>query len=209
LDAVAPAVARGGSLPKAWASLTFDDGYRSLYEHALPILIRYGLSATVFLVAGTLISDRPEVTWVDERPADALELLSLPEILEMRDAGVSFGSHSLSHATLTELSEAECVKDLRTSREILGDLLGERIGFLAYPRGVHDEVVRRAASRAGFTHGFGTMRGPFTSGPYAIPRVGVYRQNSPSSLRLKSSRVFVAYKQWRSAGNSASWRRER
>jgi peptidoglycan/xylan/chitin deacetylase (PgdA/CDA1 family) len=44
--------------------LTFDDGYRDNHEHALPVLLRYGLPATFFLATGFL--DQPSLSWWDE-----------------------------------------------------------------------------------------------------------------------------------------------
>ena len=47
------------------------------------------------------------------------------------------------------------MRDLKESRELLGDVLGRRVDLLAYPRGKHDEHVRAAAEKAGFSHAFG------------------------------------------------------
>ena len=55
---------------------------------------------------------------------------------------------SLAHRDLTMLSDEECHRDLRESRELLEDLLGEPVPFLAYPGGRNDARVQRAAARA-------------------------------------------------------------
>src|SRR5205807_4952068 len=116
-------------------ALGFDDGFADVYTYALPILRRSRLPATVFIVAQTLTSGGRAVDWVDDPPSWPLETLSREQILEMRAAGISFGSHSFSHRDLTTLTEDECVRDLRTSREVLEAILGEAIRLLAYPRG--------------------------------------------------------------------------
>jgi peptidoglycan/xylan/chitin deacetylase (PgdA/CDA1 family) len=178
-------------LPRGAAVLTFDDGFASLYDHVLPVLKRQQLPATVFLVAQTLTPAGQPVDWVDDPGAEPLRTLTVDQVLEMQDAGVDFQSHSWAHRDLRSLSEEECVRDLRDSREFLSDLLGRPVTLLCYPRGLHDEKVRRAAARAGYTHAFALPVGPEEPGPYAVPRVGIWRGNGQLTLRVKSARPYV------------------
>lgn len=180
-----------GRLPRGLVALTFDDGFRSVFEHAFPILARHRLPATIFVVANTLTPQAQQVDWVDDPPLRPLATLTLDEVREMHEAGIRFGSHSYSHHDLTLLSEKECERDLRTSRELIEDQLETRITLLAYPRGLHDEGVRRAAARAGFTHAFTLpdLREPI--GPFAVPRVGVYPGDTRVTLRGKTSQWYL------------------
>jgi peptidoglycan/xylan/chitin deacetylase (PgdA/CDA1 family) len=173
------------------AALTFDDGFETLHEHVLPVLKRHKLPATVFLVAQTLTRRGQAVDWVDTPGTETLTTLTRDQVLEMQDAGVEFESHSYAHRTLTRLAFDECVHDLRESREFLSDLLGRHVDLLAYPRGRHDEQVRAAAAAAGYTHALALPDEREQYGPYAIPRVGVYRGNSMASVRIKSSRPYL------------------
>ncbi|MBW3665417.1 MAG: polysaccharide deacetylase family protein [Actinobacteria bacterium] len=180
-------------LPRTTAAITFDDGFRSVYDHAFPVLAEFGLPATVFIVTGTLTGEQNEVNWLDvPQPPGGLDTMGRDEILEMHTAGIRFGSHSHLHLRLPELSDHECEQDLRQSREILEDLLGEPVPYLAYPRGLHDERVRRAAQRAGYTHALGLPERRETFGRYAVPRVGVHHGNGVGTLRLKTSRPYLA-----------------
>src|SRR5262245_13343008 len=75
--------------------LTFDDGFRSVYEHGLPVLQTHGFPATVFLV-----TDFCEKTnsWPGQTlRMDGQPLLRWREIQEMSRAGISFGSHTRTH----------------------------------------------------------------------------------------------------------------
>jgi peptidoglycan/xylan/chitin deacetylase (PgdA/CDA1 family) len=110
----------------------------------------------------------------------------------MQSAGVSFQSHSLVHLDLTRLSYDECVRDLRSSRELLESVLGAPVQLLAYPRGRHNPDVRAAAEAAGYTHAFTLPERREPSGPYAIPRVGVYHRNTVGRLRLKCAPGYLA-----------------
>jgi peptidoglycan/xylan/chitin deacetylase (PgdA/CDA1 family) len=176
-----------GILPRRVVALSFDDGFRSMHEHALEVLLRHRLPATVFLVAETLTPAGRAVDWVDDPPSHPLETLTPAQVREMQAAGVRFESHSWSHLDLTTLDPEECEHDLRASRELLEDLLGHPVRLLAYPRGRHDERVRAAAERAGYSHALALPEGPEPGGPFAVPRVGVHHGNTLAHLRIKTS----------------------
>lgn len=176
-----------GRLPRGMTAVTFDDGFSSLFTHALPVLDRHRVPATVFLVAGTLNGDPKKVDWVDTPPRHTLSTLTLDQVRAMQAAGIRFESHSYAHADLTELSFEACVRDLRRSRELLEDLLGAPVRLLAYPRGRHNSAVRLAARRAGYTHAFTLPERGEVPGPYAVPRVGVYQGNGVRVLAIKSA----------------------
>jgi peptidoglycan/xylan/chitin deacetylase (PgdA/CDA1 family) len=176
-----------GRLPRGLVALTFDDGFRSVFEHAFPVLARHRLPATIFVVANTLAPEAPQVNWVDDPPLRPLATLGLEEVQEMQEAGIRVGSHSYAHQDLTSLSDEECERDLRASRQLLEDQLETRITLLAYPLGLHDERVRRAAARAGFTHAFTLPDQREPIGPFAVPRVGIYPGDGGMTLRGKTS----------------------
>lgn len=191
LDEAINRLSRQGRLPRGCAALTFDDGFRSLHEHALPVLLRHRLPATVFLVAETLTPAGRAVDWVDDPPPYPMQTLTVDQVTEMQAAGVRFESHSYAHSDLTALDPEECVRDLRTSREMLEELLAAPVRLLAYPRGRHDSKVRSAARRAGYTHALALPEGPEQVGPYAVPRVGVHHGNTVAHLRVKTSAAYL------------------
>ena len=82
-------------------------------------------------------------------------------------------------------------RDLRRSREFLEDLLKTPVPFLAYPRGLHDDGVRRAARLAGYSHAFALPEGPERVDEYAVPRVGIHRGNGTRTLAVKSHRRYL------------------
>jgi peptidoglycan/xylan/chitin deacetylase (PgdA/CDA1 family) len=178
---------RTGRLPAGIASVTFDDGFASTHEYAMPALLQEGLSATVFVVAGTLGERDPSMDWVKDAPTPR-RALSAGQILELRDAGFEIGSHSYTHRDLPSLTESEVAEDLRQSREVLEDLVGRSVTLLAYPRGRHDARVRKAAETAGYRYSFAMARPHLPVGlPHAIPRVGIYRGDGRAILYLKTS----------------------
>ena len=182
---------RRGRLPRGMVAITFDDGFADLYANALPVLTRFRLPATVFIVAQTLTPGGKEVDWVDTPPEWPLATLTLDQILEMQEAGVRFASHTWSHRDMPSLDEEEAVRDLRDSRELLEDLLGRPMPYLAYPRGRHAEHVRRATERAGYTHALSLPIGPEFEGRFAVPRVGIFQGNRLPVVRAKASRWYL------------------
>jgi len=182
---------RSGRLPSGSTALTFDDGFNSVHEHAWPVLRRQRVEATVFLVAATLSPTGHPVDWVDTPPSYPLKTLNMDQVMEMQAAGVDFQSHSNAHVDLTTLGFDECVRDLRDSREALESVVGRAVTMLAYPRGRHNEGVRRAAERAGFRFAFSLPERREPPGPFSIPRVGIHRGNSLLNLRIKSRREYL------------------
>ncbi|HEX3299873.1 MAG TPA: polysaccharide deacetylase family protein [Actinomycetota bacterium] len=171
-------------------ALTFDDGFSSVVQHALPVLARSDVPFTVFLIAKMYDGSASSVDWVDRPPGHPLRTLDPSEIRRLRSYGASFGSHSYVHADMTTLGYDAALADLVRSRDILEELLGEDVTSLAYPRGRHDDDVRRAAAAAGFTSAFGLAVAREIRGAYALPRVGIYPPDTGWSLRLKTAPVY-------------------
>jgi peptidoglycan/xylan/chitin deacetylase (PgdA/CDA1 family) len=184
-------MSRSGRLPAGMTALSFDDGFVDNFETAAPILARWRLPWTLFVVAQTLAPGGQTVDWVDTPPPWTLRTLTPDQVLDLHRAGVHIGSHSWAHRDLTQLEYAECVRDLRDSRELLEDLLRTRVPLLAYPRGRHNALVRRAAAAAGYTHALALPQQHEVPGRYAVPRVGVFPGNTLATLRLKSSRAYL------------------
>jgi peptidoglycan/xylan/chitin deacetylase (PgdA/CDA1 family) len=186
-----PRMSAAGLLPRGAVALTFDDGFASVYDHAWPVLARRALPATVFLVAQTLTESGQAVDWIDTPPPYESRTLTLDQVLEMQQDGVTFESHSSTHADLSRLTYAECLADLRDSRELLESALGRPIRLLAYPRGRHAPHVHAAAAKAGYSHAFTLPEGPDEVGAYTLPRVGLYRSNGVRALRVKAARAYL------------------
>ena len=189
LSAALTSVDRYGRVGRGMIAVTFDDGLTGIYDHAFEHLLQREIPATVFVVAGTLTGDA-QADWVDDAPPGGLTTLTREQILELHQAGITFGSHTLTHPDLTAIDERECETELEQSKTILEDLLSEKVDVLAYPRGLHNERVRAIAQRTGYTHAVGTSR-TASKGRFGIPRVGIYRGEGVGDLRIKDSRWYL------------------
>ncbi len=120
------ALKAGGDLPPRSVALTFDDGFRDFYTEAFPVLERYGFPATVFLVTGRI--DMGE-------PLNGKSCLSWDQIRELDRAGITFGSHTVNHPTLSVLPQKELEFELTRSKERIESELGKSIDSFCYPFG--------------------------------------------------------------------------
>lgn len=123
--------------PKNSFVITFDDGYKSVYEQAFPILQKYSFTATIFITVG---KTKPP-TILERLPSmQARTMLSWQEIKLMQAANISIGSHTLTHANLTKLSKAEQIAEIYQSKIMIEDVLGTTINNFAYPYGIYDKT---------------------------------------------------------------------
>lgn len=109
------------------AVITFDDGFRDFLTHAWPALHQRRLPATVFLPT-SFIAD-PRRTFVGR------ECLTWTEVRDLHAAGVSFGSHSVSHPKLEALQPDQLRAELADSRAALEDHLQSRVDTFCHPYG--------------------------------------------------------------------------
>lgn len=152
--------------------ITFDDGYKNVYEKAFPVLAHHSFTATVFLTTGA-----GEATGDGDRLRALFggEMLSWGEIRIMNDAGVDFGAHTLSHPDLTRLSPEDAAREITASRDVIARALGMPVTAFAYPYGRFDAQSLEIAAKE-FTCACSDELGLFTasSNLHAIPRVDAF-----------------------------------
>lgn len=151
-----------------YAVITFDDGNADFYENAYPILKKYNVPATVFLIVDFI--DKPGY-------------LRWEQIYEMAEDNIVFGSHTLTHPWLPNLGEAEMKREIVGSKAILEKRLVRRVNFIAYPQGAFDRRVLDIVKKAGYSGGCATNPGKkFPSrDPFAMKRTRI-SENSRNLL---------------------------
>ena len=176
----------GPTLPEGACLITFDDGFRDVREHALPVLGRLSWPFTVFLVSD-LIGGRDEWTRSSNPAGITYPLLDMDEIHDMLEHGCSFHSHTRSHLSLPTLDDARLADQLAGSRQALAALLGHEVSYLAYPFGHLDERVENAARQAGYRAAFSTQPGfnRLDVNRFRIRRMDVYGTDTPAMLLRK------------------------
>jgi peptidoglycan/xylan/chitin deacetylase (PgdA/CDA1 family) len=155
-------------------------------EHALPVLEALGWPFSVFLVSD-LIGAADEWTRSSNPAGVTYPLLDRDEIRDMQGHGVSFHSHTRSHASLPTLDDSQLADQLAGSRAALAELLGREVSYLAYPFGHVDERVAAATRAAGYRAAFSTQPG-FNRRDvdrFRIRRIDVFGTDTPAMLLRK------------------------
>jgi len=196
LSDVAGCLRRGDPLPGRCLAVTFDDGYRSVYDVAFAALQRCGWTATVFLAVG----DGPARRSSQRLPSlGGRAMLSWSEIRDMHRAGFTFGAHTLTHPDLSRLPAERAEAEILGSKAVIEDALGAEITCFAYPYGRYDDrsraIVRRHFACACTDRlGLATPR----SDPYALERVDAYYLRADRAFGLMLTELFPSYLRARS-----------
>jgi peptidoglycan/xylan/chitin deacetylase (PgdA/CDA1 family) len=174
-------------------AITFDDAFASVLALAEPILSSLGLPATVFAPT-SFMSQRQHLRWpgIDQWEstphAHELEGMSWDELGILIERGWEVGSHTHTHARLTQLDDDALEKELAQSREEAKAALGVPCTSIAYPYGDVDQRVAVAAQAGGYLAGADLSRRLERLGPFRWPRIGIYHADTFDRFRLKASR---------------------
>ena len=127
--------------------LTFDDGFRNVWEHALAPLAKHRFVATQFLVANFIGRQNQ---W-EMREGEVREpLMDVAQVRDWLGAGHRIGSHSLSHPYLARLSMRDAREEIITSKKKLEDTFGAPVEDFCYPYGNWNDTVRELVIEAGY-----------------------------------------------------------
>lgn len=141
-------------LPRKSVVITIDDGYRSIYSVAYPIIQRQHIPVTAFIYPDFLGSGAA-LTWA--------------QIREMKSSGlVDFQSHSKSHTKLSTRGKSESpaayatrlANEIEGSKALIAKQLGYPIDFIAYPYGGADLNIVDRTRAAGYRAAATVVRGP-------------------------------------------------
>lgn len=161
------------TLPSQPIVITFDDGYEDNYLFAFPVLQKYNYSATIFLVYNNIGEYN---SWDDNKNvAHNIKLLSWEQIHVMKDRGISFESHTLTHPDLTAITPAEARWEIAESKQKLEERLGRQVNYIAYPYGRRNSAVDEAVRLTGYRGAVTTVVGKNNSGsdPVQLKRLRV------------------------------------
>lgn len=113
--------------------INFDDGFKSVFETAWPLLKKYNMTATIFVPA-KLIDHRAYLTW--------------GQLEELHAEGIEIGSHSLRHPYLTQSKKAR--EEIFESKKILEEKFGQPVRVFAYPFGDFNDWIETLVKEAGY-----------------------------------------------------------
>jgi len=132
-------------LPKKPVALTFDDGYRDFFTDAYPVLKKYHVKGTAYVVPGFF--DQPNYM-----------LTSQIKILA-KDQNIELGAHTMHHVYLKDMSAIFAEREILQSKYRLEDLIHKPVVSFAYPYGAIDNQAIELVRKAGFSSAVSTIGG--------------------------------------------------
>jgi peptidoglycan/xylan/chitin deacetylase (PgdA/CDA1 family) len=175
-------------IPKKSVVITIDDGWRSVYDIAYPILKQYGYPATLFTYTDLIVGGSKTLNW--------------DMIREMSRHGIDIQCHSKTHRDLTKTINHESFqeyfeamkKELIDSAVIIANHTDKKPTYFAYPYGETDSFIIALAGKAGYRGAFTVHRGgnPFFTDAYRIRRSMIYGQFTLQDFE-RNLRTFTAF----------------
>ena len=139
------------AIPPRGVIITIDDGYKSTYEVAWPILKKYDFPFTLFIYTEGIKGGK----------YGGGEAMSWDQLAEMRDAGVDIQAHSATHQDLRKPYDKSTRRKLNPeeynvwldsevagSKATLEQKLGIRVNCFAFPFGYYNDRVKEATKAA-------------------------------------------------------------
>jgi peptidoglycan/xylan/chitin deacetylase (PgdA/CDA1 family) len=159
-----------GKTPPKIVVLTFDDGYRSFYTNAFPILKKYKVKASAYIISQD-IGRAGNVTW------DMLKEIS-------RSGLVEIGAHTVNHKNLKKLSDDDQRFQMGQNKKDLEEGLRIKVTTIVYPFGEHNTSTKQIAKELGFKGGAAVYNGsrPSTKDLYNWRRVQVQNKDVGDEL---------------------------
>ncbi|MCA9448193.1 MAG: polysaccharide deacetylase family protein [Candidatus Omnitrophica bacterium] len=166
--------------------LTFDDGYQSVVDNALPILEKMKIPCT-FFIPPVYLGKKPGWHEKWEPIYQENELMTRETLEKIASPAVMIGSHSDSHLLLANLDRPSLVMDLKRSRETLEEMVGRPVKQLSFPYGVYNGKVLEAAREAGYDRVFSTEPLPAyeSSDEFLTGRTEITLEENPLEFFLK------------------------
>lgn len=127
---------------KSWIVCTFDDGYKGLNDFALPILNKYGFTATVFVCTSLIDKDNK---W-NNKDAVLRKHLNMDELQNLHKHGWEIASHGVSHVNLLKLTDEELEDELKNSYYFITEQWGEILTY-AYPYGAYNAYIKSCVGK--------------------------------------------------------------
>ncbi len=177
--------------------ITFDDGYESVYHHALPVMKAYGFKGVVFIPAGYIGRDND---WDVQFGNKRFKHLSLSQLKVLVDDGFEIGSHGISHRPFTALDEERLYQELSESKYILHEITETPVITICYPFGRFNNRIIRAVNACGYRFGLASLhyrKIKSQQALYKLRRFNIYRHDRQASIEKKIGAAYNSPLAWR------------
>ena len=189
---------QNSQLPKKPIIITFDDGYDSVLEYALPRMQKVGFKGVVYVPTDFIGRVN---NWDVQFFGKVFRHLSSDDLRFLRRQGFEIGSHGCSHRSLPDLPREEAIDEIRRSKQRLEEILQEKIVSISYPFGRFNAPLLRQVEQAGYLFGVASLyfATPVPKNHLMLPRFNVYRMDSSKAVLKKAQANFksaLGYRDW-------------
>lgn len=180
--------------------ITFDDGFKNNYLYAFPILNKYHLRATFFIVAEFvgddkfykhLLWDSASQEYCKKYPETRLPI-DWKEVKELHNGAMEIASHGLTHRSIGNLNMTEAEREIVESKEIIEKNISSVVDLLAYPFGSKTyndynsslyKILKKAGYKGACTTEIGFIRN--TANLFELPRIPIRENDSELWFKQK------------------------
>jgi len=171
------------TLSKKVIAISFDDGFQDFYTYGFPILRKNNITATVFLPTGSIDASLP---YPNKLPQS--DFLTWNQIRELHQKGIDFGSHTVSHESLTKLTPQRIKSELENSKTRIETELGVEVRGFAYPYGTFRDIdpsIEGIIASSGYSWAVTSVSGinKQASNPFALRRTVIVGVDSRSGFK--------------------------
>lgn len=176
---------QSGTLTSSAVVITFDDGYRDNLEHALPLLQKHQVPATIFVTARFCAQTQKHPRYQDEQ---GRLHLSWDETRALaNNPGIVIGSHTLTHPFLSRLNETQARVEIADSRDEIAQQIGKSVDHFCYPSGDFSAREILMVEQAGYQSAVSVAPGRNRDwhAPFSLYRTEVTDRDDAQQLALK------------------------
>jgi peptidoglycan/xylan/chitin deacetylase (PgdA/CDA1 family) len=144
-----------GIIPEKPIIISFDDTYKSVFDHAFPIMKEYDYNGVLFVISDFI----GKINQWEAYPIQRKHLHAAKnEITEMQRAGFEIGSHCKSHKFLPYLKRKDIEAELLESKQVLEKIFNIKVLTCCYPFGGYNEKIISITDSAGYKFGVGNLK---------------------------------------------------
>ena len=193
-------VEKKAALPNKSIAITFDDGYEDNFTNAFPILKKYEVKATIYIVV-----DRHDREWSSKRKEknSTGELKNEPKLLdeqivELINSGlIEIGSHTMTHDNLPILNKEQKINEIKNSKIEIEKIFSIKCNSFCYPFGLYDKEDIKLVVELAYTNATTTTKGIddlTKSDLFELKRITISGKDNILAFKIKLKRGLRGFK---------------
>ena len=166
--------------------LTFDDCPDTLFEYAIPELLKRNMKA-VFSIPTTQIGGFNH--WdVSEQDFEKVRLMNEEQLKYLASEGMEIASHGQQHLRGNKITENHFFKEITNSKLSLEKLLNKTVYTFTYPYGEVPKNHKNLLKKAGYQYGLSIYQP--SQNNFALRRIGIHQSDNTKSISFKLSKRY-------------------